>query len=81
VVLPHLAASVALRRYAPGLATALLLNAPVCTWILYAGVRSQTMSPGRLVVATVIAVPVLLGMIPLLFKTGAVIQRKISDRA
>jgi hypothetical protein len=75
VVLPHLAASIALHRYAPGLATALLLNAPVCTWILYAGVHSQTMSPGKLAVATVIAVPVLLGMIPLLFQLGRALHR------
>ena len=74
VVLPHLAASIALHRYAPGLATALLLNAPVCTWILYAGVRSQTMEPGRLAVATVITVPFLLGMIPLLFRLGRAIR-------
>ena len=76
VVLPHLAATIGLRRYAPGLATALLLNAPVCTWILYAGVRVNWMTGEKLTIATAIGVPVLLGSIPVLFRVGRMIGRR-----
>ena len=75
VLLPHLAATVGLRRYAPGLATALLLNAPVCSWLLLAGVRAGWFTGERLAIATAIAVPVLLGSIPVLFRLGRMFRR------
>jgi hypothetical protein len=44
VFLPHVAATIALRRYAPGTATALLFNLPVCVMLLVAAGREQLVS-------------------------------------
>ncbi len=70
VFLPHLLATVALRRYVPGLATALLCNLPVT-----AGLLQAAFAEGYVKLPTFVyyAVPVCLGLvasIPVLFAVG-----------
>lgn len=70
VFLPHIAASVAMRSYTPGLVTAVLLNLPVLFLLLRQALRERYVSGLR---ATIywIGVPVcLLISIPALFKMG-----------
>jgi hypothetical protein len=45
VVLPHLAATVVFRRYAPGTATALLLNLPLGGWLVYRSLTEGYVRP------------------------------------
>jgi hypothetical protein len=45
VFLPHVAATVALRAYAPGTATALLLNLPLGGWLVYRSFAEQRIEP------------------------------------
>jgi hypothetical protein len=39
------------------------------------------MSPGRLAVATALGIPVLLGLVSLLFRVGAIIRSSLPGRA
>ncbi|MFP2928105.1 HXXEE domain-containing protein [Pyxidicoccus sp. 3LG] len=70
VVFPHLLATVALSRYAPGLGTALLLILPVNVYLLRRAFREQALTPGRFVGAVVVVGVVLLAAIPMLFWLG-----------
>jgi hypothetical protein len=70
VVFPHLLATVVLGRYAPGLATALLLILPVSTYLLRRAFREQTLTPGSFARALAVVAFVLVGAIPLLFWLG-----------
>ena len=45
VVFPHLAATFAMRRYAPGTATAVLLNLPVTALLLQQGFAVEKLDP------------------------------------
>ncbi|MBD8871958.1 HXXEE domain-containing protein [Rhodanobacter sp. DHB23] len=45
VFLPHLAATVALRAYAPGTATALLFNLPLGGWLVYRSLAEHRVEP------------------------------------
>lgn len=70
IVFPHLLATVALGRYAPGLATALLLILPVNTYLLRRAFQEQGLTPGRFARACAVMGLVLVGSIPLLFWLG-----------
>lgn len=67
---PHLAATVILRRYAPGLATGLLLNVPVAAWLLHRAVSEGHVTVKLLSVCSAILIPALLISIPVLFAAG-----------
>lgn len=45
VFLPHVAATLALRAYAPGTATALLCNLPLGSWLLYRSFAERRIEP------------------------------------
>ena len=45
VFLPHLAATARLRAYAPGTATALLLNLPLGAWLVYRSLAEHRIEP------------------------------------
>jgi hypothetical protein len=70
VFLPHIAASVALRGYTPGLVTAVLLNLPVLFLLLRQALREHYVSGWRAAIYWT-GVPVcLLVSVPALFKIG-----------
>jgi hypothetical protein len=62
VFLPHVAATVALRAYAPGTATALLCNLPLGGWLLYRSLAERQIEPSVFAVSgplTVLGIAIL----------------------
>lgn len=70
VVFPHLAATVALRRYAPGTATAVLLNLPVTGLLLKSAFGEGRVDPDRFLWAGPLVAIAVAGSIPVLFRVG-----------
>jgi Protein of unknown function with HXXEE motif len=70
VFFPHLLATVVQRAYAPGLATALLLNLPVNAYLLLRALRERELSITSLTRATLIALALALVLLPALFALG-----------
>jgi hypothetical protein len=75
VFIPHLLATLALRRYAPGTFTGLLLNLPVTSLLLYLAFQENYIHSSRFLWAGPLVVAVLLGLIPLLFAIGRRLTR------
>ncbi|OIU73055.1 HXXEE domain-containing protein [Rossellomorea aquimaris] len=69
-VFPHLLASILTKTYAPGVGTALLLNIPVNTVILYRLHREKCISRKEIFLSTVVIGVLLLALIPVLFMLG-----------
>jgi len=70
VVFPHLVATVALRRYAPGIVTALFLNLPATICLLRQAIVEKHVRPHTFVWAGPLVVACILGAIPVLFALG-----------
>ena len=70
VVFPHLLAVVVLRRYAPGIATALVLNLPVTLLLLQKAFADGFVSPSRFVWVGPLVVAGILGLIPAMLILG-----------
>lgn len=70
VFLPHVVATLVMRRYAPGTLTALLLNLPVTLLLLHQGLREGYVHFQRLAWAGPLVVVGILAAIPLLFAVG-----------
>ncbi|MEW6670902.1 MAG: HXXEE domain-containing protein [Thermodesulfobacteriota bacterium] len=70
VVFPHLVATVALRRYAPGVATALVLNLPVTFFLLRQAIAEKYVRPDTFIWAGPLVVVCILVSIPVLFALG-----------
>lgn len=70
VFFPHLLATLIMRQYAPGTATALLLNLPITVLLLYQGFQQSYVRLSTFVWAGPLVVAAILGMIPLLFGIG-----------
>ena len=70
VLFPHLLATLVMRRYAPGTATALLLNLPVTVLLLYRGFQDSYIRLPAFLWAGPLVVAAILGSIPLLFTIG-----------
>jgi len=75
VLLPHVAATVAMRRYAPGTATAVLLNLPVCVSLLVTAGQEHLVSWRTFAWVAPLTIAGILGSIPILFRMGRVIFR------
>jgi hypothetical protein len=71
VFVPHLAATVALKRYAPGTATALLVNLPVMGLVLWQGTAEHRVDLARFAWTGPLTVVAILASIPLLFALSA----------
>jgi hypothetical protein len=70
VVFPHVLATIALRRYAPGTATALLLNLPVTVLLLSTAIQAGYIQLAQFLWVGPLVTAGLLGTIPLLFALG-----------
>ncbi len=78
VVVPHLAACVALRAYAPGTATALAFNLPAGALVMHVGLREGYIAFARFVWVGPAVALALAAAIPLLFALGRRLARKPS---
>ncbi len=76
VFIPHFAAAIALKRYAPGLATALVINLPVTAWLLVQALRQGYIQWGPFLLRAAVFTALLIGLIPLLFKTGRALEQR-----
>lgn len=70
VFMPHLVATIALRKYAPGTLTALLFNLPVTFLILKLSIEQQDIILERFYIVGPIIVLSILVSIPFLFRLG-----------
>ncbi|MCM5555566.1 HXXEE domain-containing protein [Pleomorphomonas sp. NRK KF1] len=77
-VVPHLALTVAFRRYAPGTGTALCIMLPLSLLVIAHGLAADAMSGRSLLIATVVVAVVLIVVIPLLFVAGRFVERYAS---
>lgn len=67
---PHLIVTILMKSYAPGLLTALLLNVPINTVILYTLHKQNFIRVKEIIISTAIVGILLLAIIPLLFTLG-----------
>lgn len=67
---PHLIVTILMKTYAPGLLTALLLNVPINTVILYTLYKQNFIRVKEIIFSTVVVGILLLVMIPFLFTLG-----------
>jgi hypothetical protein len=74
VLIPHIAASVALRNYMPGTATAVALNLPVLSLLMMAAFREGYVSGEKAIAYSAGVIVLLLALIPILFKTGKILN-------
>lgn len=74
-IFPHLLATLIMKKYAPGLATGLLLNIPVNSFILFHMHADNIVSTSEIIFSTVIVGGGLLALIPLLFRLGGEILK------
>ncbi len=73
VLFPHLAASIFLRKYAPGLLTGLLLNVPIGAMLIYQAVSKNILTFPDVIGATIIVGLVLIALILVLFRLGQIL--------
>lgn len=78
VAFPHVAASVALRSYAPGTATALILNLPIGGCLVYRALTEGFVEQPVFAIAGPATVVVLMAAIPALFSLGNRLHRSSS---
>jgi hypothetical protein len=72
VLVPHVPATLLYRMYTPGVVTAVLVNLPLMSLLVFLALRENWVSGGRAVVSA-IAVPLAIaGIIPILFMVGKV---------
>jgi Protein of unknown function with HXXEE motif len=69
-VFPHLLASILTKTYAPGVGTAILVNIPINTVILYRLHRAKHISRKEILLSTIAMGVLLLALIPVLFMLG-----------
>lgn len=77
VIFPHLIATIALRRYAPGLISGLLFILPINGVILYKAVDKNIINLFEVIASTLIIGAILLIYLPLLFRLGKIWRDKI----
>lgn len=75
VFLPHLAAVFATRSYSPGLATGVVLVWPASFSLLYESLMEGGLEWYQFVIVTVLFVPAVLALIPILFRLGKSARR------
>lgn len=69
-IFPHLISTIIMKTYAPGLITALLLNIPINSVILYRLYKSNTVTIKETLISIVVVGILLLTLIPFLFTLG-----------
>ena len=77
VLIPHVAATIALRAYAPGTATALLFNLPLGSLLVYRSLKEGYVEPKVFAISAPVTVLCMGAAIPLLFAAG----KKLTSRS
>ncbi len=77
VIFPHLASTIILRKYSPGLITGLFLLIPVNSVILYQSVMFGHVKLSDLILSVLMVSIVLLSLLPLFFKIGEQLVKQI----
>jgi hypothetical protein len=67
---PHLVASIALKKYAPGLFTGLFLNIPINSLLIYRAINTGLTTITEVIISSIVMGILLILIIPLLFRTG-----------
>lgn len=75
VFVPHLAATIVLGKYAPGLITGLFLNIPVNGFIIYRSLERGIINLMELFISVAIIGLLLILSLPLLFRLGKLIEQ------
>jgi hypothetical protein len=75
VIIPHLVATVVLKRYCPGLISGLLLNLPINGFIIFHALDRNIINLFEVIVSTLIVGILLLISLPLLFRIGKIITK------
>jgi hypothetical protein len=73
-LVPHIALTIAMRRYMPGVATAVAINLPLLSLLVVAAIREGYVSGLKAAVYSVGVGGLLLVVIPALFKLGRVLN-------
>jgi len=77
VFFPHISATIALKKYCPGLLTGLTFLAPVTIYVLYYGYTNGFIKfPGFLFIAIIFSL-LLIASIPFLFNTGKLLKKQL----
>jgi hypothetical protein len=76
-LVPHLVATILLRRYSPGVITGLFLLIPVNSFILYQSLTSNVIQWPELLLSTLVVSAVLLGSLPLFFRIGKFLAKQV----
>ena len=71
-IFPHLVATIALRRYAPGLITAIALNVPIGSYILYESMKELEFI--NIITSTVLISVIIVISLPFLFRISKCIK-------
>jgi len=74
VLIPHIALTLAMRRYMPGVATAVALNLPLLSLLVVMAIREGYVSGLKAAAYSVGVAGALLLCIPALFKVGRVLN-------
>ena len=74
VLIPHLAATIALRSYVPGVVTAVLLNLPVLSLLVVLALREEYVSGWKALEFGIGVSAALVASIPALFKLGKLLN-------
>jgi hypothetical protein len=74
VLIPHIALTVALRSYMPGVATAVAFNLPVLSLLMVLAVREGYVSGWKAAAYSAGVAGMLLASIPILFKSGKMLN-------
>jgi hypothetical protein len=74
VLIPHIALTVTLRSYMPGVATAVALNLPVLSLLVVLALREGYVSGWKAVAYSIGVAGILLASIQILFKTGKILN-------
>lgn len=77
VFLPHLVATIALRKYCPGLLTGLLLLAPTTSYLFWYGYENQYINFPTFWLITIPFAALVVGSIPILFRMGKRLEKVV----
>jgi cellulose synthase/poly-beta-1,6-N-acetylglucosamine synthase-like glycosyltransferase len=72
VLFPHLVATIALRRYAPGLITAIVLNAPIGIYIIFESMKKIEFI--NIITSTALISIIIVFALPILFRISKLIK-------
>jgi hypothetical protein len=74
VLIPHIALTIALRSYMPGVATAVTFNLPVLSLLVVLAIREEYVSGWKAATYSAVVAGLLIAAIPALFKTGKILN-------